>query len=458
MNNNYPQTFGHYNNPNRTVRNQGQNQPRKRKISETNHSDPNRSDPERDLGNKVKEPLLEHGNHQQKVQNQSRNMMIMSHDDNSNERQSLGHFQGNQVKYGGNRESGRGHSAGSRNTTPSRESKGGVNRKNNNKNARRSRVNARNSENGGRGPPPRDSNRGNYNDNAEENNKKIPYKYRAKNNQQNNHQQNSYSKNKYLQNTNRNSSSVPEITRSEIVKNSEIDDKKIENIDEIEPDAMIESPENSFQYPPGINYEQPNSTIAPTESRHQDTVPHAANSASPGFSSRNQVYNEPAPSTNAYDLSYLPHANSVLRDFDFNNVQYPMHSEFARAALDHELQQCRTDAEQVQLLKSLLLQSETRARNQLLKYHEVATLNTLEVFKKVDQTKRIKNTLFKYKRIDKQVEENQRLRELINSCCASLDTYNKKAGKEVVVAEIPVVDKVEDILNVKKVEMVKTVE
>lgn len=126
-----------------------------------------------------------------------------------------------------------------------------------------------------------------------------------------------------------------------------------------------------------------------------------------------------------------------------------MHSEFARAALDHELQQCRTDAEQVQLLKSLLLQSETRARNQLLKYHEVATLNTLEAFKNVDQTKRIKNTLFRYKRIDKQVEENQRLRELINSCCASLDTYNKQAGKEVVVLEIPVVDKVEDILNVK---------
>ena len=72
-----------------------------------------------------------------------------------------------------------------------------------------------------------------------------------------------------------------------------------------------------------------------------------------------------------------------------------------------------------------------------------------EAFKNVDQTKRIKNTLFRYKRIDKQVEENQRLRELINSCCASLDTYNKQAGKEVVVLEIPVVDKVEDILNVK---------
>ena len=304
MSNNYPQTFGHYNNPNRTVRNQSQHQPRKRKISETNHSDPNRSDPERDQGNKVKEPLLEHGKHQQKQQNQSRNMMIMNQDDNSNDRQSLGYFQGNQVKYGGNRESGRGHSSGSRNTTPSREAKGGMNRKNNNKNARRSRVNAGNSENG-RGP--RDANRGSHNENTEENNKKIPYKYRAKNNQQNNqnhggHQQNNYSQNKYLQNTNRNSSSVPESTRSgnqEKVKNTVINDKKVENIGEVEPDAMIESPENSFQYPPGINYEQPNSTIAP-ESRHQDTVPHAANSASPGFSSRNQVYNEPAPSTNAY--------------------------------------------------------------------------------------------------------------------------------------------------------------
>ena len=126
-----------------------------------------------------------------------------------------------------------------------------------------------------------------------------------------------------------------------------------------------------------------------------------------------------------------------------------MHSEFARAALDHDLQQCRTDAEQVQLLKTLLLQSENRARNQLLKYHQLATLNTLDAFKNPEQTKRIKNTLFKYKRIDKQVEENQRLRELINSCCASLDKYNKKAGKPVVNPpinqdNIPIDDNLED--------------
>ena len=70
----------------------------------------------------------------------------------------------------------------------------------------------------------------------------------------------------------------------------------------------------------------------------------------------------------------------MLRDFDFSNVQYPQHSEFARAALDHELQQCRTDAEQVQLLKSLLLQSENKARNQLLKYPQQATFNTECVF------------------------------------------------------------------------------
>lgn len=53
---------------------------------------------------------------------------------------------------------------------------------------------------------------------------------------------------------------------------------------------------------------------------------------------------------------------------------------------------------------------------------------TLDAFKDPDQVKRIKNTLHKYKRIDMQVEENQRLRELINSCQASLDKYNKKSG------------------------------
>ena len=60
--------------------------------------------------------------------------------------------------------------------------------------------------------------------------------------------------------------------------------------------------------------------------------------------------------TSSFDLSYLPYASSVLRDFDFGNVQYQSnnaHSEFALAALNHELQQCQTDTEQVQHLKSL---------------------------------------------------------------------------------------------------------
>ena len=201
MNNNFNPTssFGQWNG------NSGSGfQPRKRKISETNDKS---SDPEI------------------QAQNQSRNRMIAPPlDESSNERpQDLTHFQG-RLK---NRNSG------SRNTTPNREHK---NSKNNHHHHNRSRGHRNHRKN---------------------NSENIPYKYRAKNKE-----------------------------------NNKKEEKPSEN-----------SPENSFHYPPGINYEQPNSTIAPESifPRHQDTVPHAANSNSPGFSTRNPGYNEStAPSANAY--------------------------------------------------------------------------------------------------------------------------------------------------------------
>lgn len=178
---------------------------------------------------------------------------------------------------------------------------------------------------------------------------------------------------------------------------------------------------------------EPRVSYAPPPS----TVPHAANLNSPGFSVTssiiraqqfNDIQNQPSSS---FDLSYLPYANSVLREFDFaqaSNQTNDASNEFALAALDHELQQCRSDKEQVQYLKKLLHQSENRARNQLLRYHQIAVFSNLHSLdNETDQT-RTQTLLSDYKRIDKRVEENQRLRELIHTCQNAIDKYHKKSG------------------------------
>ena len=60
----------------------------------------------------------------------------------------------------------------------------------------------------------------------------------------------------------------------------------------------------------------------------------------------------------------------------------------------------------------------------------MALFNTLNNFQEGEQVKHINNILTEYKKIDKKVDENQRLRELIHTCQNSLDKYNKKDKKK----------------------------
>merc|ERR1711981_1164208 len=71
-----------------------------------------------------------------------------------------------------------------------------------------------------------------------------------------------------------------------------------------------------------------------TNSSENSPIPHAANLFSPGFPScsasgiqpiahgHRNLQNSELSSSDPFDLSYLPHAPSVLRDFDFANAQH----------------------------------------------------------------------------------------------------------------------------------------
>lgn len=226
------------------------------------------------------------------------------------------------------------------------------------------------------------------------------------------------------------------------------------------------------------------SQVAASQISHY-TAPIAANVYSPGFQPYNpnqtELDHENSYIPNNYtqfvgfnrDLFYLPYANSILKDFDFQTTT-PVNDEFSLAQLEHELSFYTSETEKVNFLLGSLKKSEEAAKVKLnvikdfsLKINlgklmkssrhkterdegindikssasnqkpesiktEIKTESEVKLESKpepITYTTILKDTLKGLNNLDKKVSSNQILRELVQQTESAIDRYTYKIRK-----------------------------